>query len=891
MLSTLIALWLPGTQVVVDMRSSLSLVLALIGFLLLALVACGGDDSGTPAGQAAPTATTAPTAAQQVQQVQVVLSPDKSANPVGTKHTVIATVTVDGRPLANATVTFTILTGPHAPQSGTATTNVKGEATFTYPGTAVGVDTIQATVAVEGAKWTSNSVFKEWKDETPQPSKVSYVYPVKFVCGTIPVDALDTQKPPSEPPVKPGNYATAVNLYNFQVQDVKFSKKAVIANPQGQPSGASSRVLTERLGAGLALEVDCSDITRMLSRAVESPLPAFIKGFVVIESPAELQVVGVYTVRGAERQAAACTAPAIILNTGFDQSILPIGSLIADGQPDDDWDMINAPQTVPIGNAEVADPFPFGGPPLSNSQWISLSDGSLGTGSAASEVTYQFQFEVSPGCTAATLSFDYLIQQSFGDPRSTATWTLNGAQIAKPGGHHQNPTHVETAACTTLPTGTNTLTVVIGAIAAVAPGLDVAGAVTFCDSGGTVGETTPNTSIDVEYVQPKVVKRVVDNHDEQGRIIVEKITEGVTSAVFGFDFCCPSDPFKLTGGDSQVFGPLATGTYGVKEVTLPPGWSLASATCDDGSDPSAIALGPGETVTCRFVNTKRMDGEKPDLSIEKSQKGEFPFGGTGTYVITVKNSPNAGPASQPIPVVETLPFGFTFSPGSENSPWACTVTSPVANPATDQETVACTYPGTLAPGDSLTLIIQVNVNPITARPPGPNCAEVRHPDDTNPANNESCVPTVFGSAVTPTLLTDLALDKFANLPFQYGQQASYTIQVQNQGSGTVASPITVVDVLPDGLTYLSFTDPYSSDWSCSAAGQTVTCIYSGSDIAPTGVLPTLMINVQIATVEDFPAGGDQVENCATVRYDSDVDPGNDQGCVSTIVTTPGAAGG
>lgn len=150
------------------------------------------------------------------------------------------------------------------------------------------------------------------------------------------------------------------------------------------------------------------------------------------------------------------------------------------------------------------------------------------------------------------------------------------------------------------------------------------------------------------------------------------------------------------------------------------------------------------------------------------------------------------------------------------------------------------------------------------------------------------------TAATPTptpKATDLTLDKFANLPFHYGQQASYTILVQNQGSGTAASPITVVDVLSNGLTYISLTTPYSSDWSCSATGQTVTCIYAGPDIAPGGVLPSLIINVQIARIADFPASSDRVENCATVRYGNDVDPGNDHRCVSTVITSPGAAGG
>ena len=38
--------------------------------------------------------------------------------------------------------------------------------------------------------------------------------------------------------------------------------------------------------------------------------------------------------------------------------------------------------------------------------------------------------------------------------------------------------------------------------------------------------------------------------------------------------------------------------------TVPTGWDLTSATCDDGSDPASIGLAAGETVTCTFNNQK-----------------------------------------------------------------------------------------------------------------------------------------------------------------------------------------------------------------------------------------------------------------------------------------------
>jgi hypothetical protein len=71
-----------------------------------------------------------------------------------------------------------------------------------------------------------------------------------------------------------------------------------------------------------------------------------------------------------------------------------------------------------------------------------------------------------------------------------------------------------------------------------------------------------------------------------------------------FEFSASYGPnFTLSDDETNNSGPLSPGVYSVSEINIPSGWNLTSATCDDGSDPSAIALGVGETVTCVFVNS------------------------------------------------------------------------------------------------------------------------------------------------------------------------------------------------------------------------------------------------------------------------------------------------
>ncbi len=91
------------------------------------------------------------------------------------------------------------------------------------------------------------------------------------------------------------------------------------------------------------------------------------------------------------------------------------------------------------------------------------------------------------------------------------------------------------------------------------------------------------------------------NNRQDAFIIVEKVTDPVDATdefPFVVDF---GDNFSLAGGGSETSDPLTPGTYSVSE-TVPAGWELTSATCDDGSDPGTISLQAGETVTCTFNN-------------------------------------------------------------------------------------------------------------------------------------------------------------------------------------------------------------------------------------------------------------------------------------------------
>jgi hypothetical protein len=103
-------------------------------------------------------------------------------------------------------------------------------------------------------------------------------YAVKTICGT-----------PDRPALANGSYFTAINVHNPGGQTIRFRQKVAMTLPGEQP-GPISPFWDAALRPDQALEIDCTDIFRRTQLHTR-----FIKGFVVIQSPSDLDVVGVYT--------------------------------------------------------------------------------------------------------------------------------------------------------------------------------------------------------------------------------------------------------------------------------------------------------------------------------------------------------------------------------------------------------------------------------------------------------------------------------------------------------------------------------------------------------------------------------------------------------------------
>jgi hypothetical protein len=102
-------------------------------------------------------------------------------------------------------------------------------------------------------------------------------YAVKIVCGA-----------PDYPAVANGQYYTAINVHNPSREAAKLRWKIALTRPKVEP-GLITTFFDAVLKPDQALEIECRDIM------ARTPQMRLYKGFVVIQSDAEFDVVGVYT--------------------------------------------------------------------------------------------------------------------------------------------------------------------------------------------------------------------------------------------------------------------------------------------------------------------------------------------------------------------------------------------------------------------------------------------------------------------------------------------------------------------------------------------------------------------------------------------------------------------
>ena len=221
-------------------------------------------------------------------------------------------------------------------------------------------------------------------------------------------------------------------------------------------------------------------------------------------------------------------------------------------------------------------------------------------------------------------------------------------------------------------------------------------------------------------------------------------------------------------------------------------------------DTDAAKENNSDTVTSPVTRTA-------DLFLQKSLSGSDPVvaGDEATYVLEVQN--NGPSTATDVSIVDELPSYMTYVSGG-NADWDCSASG---------QTVTCDLDGSLGVSPSggpavvsaVTITVEVDsahtgaiVNSATAT------AEEDPTGSTDDDNN------------TPSLVSDLEVEKSHTGDATAGDPITYSVTVTNNGPSDTAGPITVEDTVPTGMSYASVS---GTGWTCDESAGTVECTHAG----------------------------------------------------------------
>jgi fimbrial isopeptide formation D2 family protein/uncharacterized repeat protein (TIGR01451 family) len=274
---------------------------------------------------------------------------------------------------------------------------------------------------------------------------------------------------------------------------------------------------------------------------------------------------------------------------------------------------------------------------------------------------------------------------------------------------------------------------------------------------------------------------------------------------------------------------------------------------------TATVAGPAENTEIDLTNNSDSDPtdivDDANISITKEVDGstDVVAGTTVTYLLEVHND---GPSDTDTVVVDDpMPSGLSIKSVDAGAGWICDTTNPlVLSCSRDTIAAGATAPAIGVTADVASGLGRADDDPLSIE----NTATAQTPtagDD--PADNDA------SASIDIVRDDDLVLRKsHGSDPVVAGRTVTFDLDVTNAGDSDARGPLTIVDSLPAGLTYVGSTGA----WDCVAdtvtpAGQDVTCTSVGLDFLVAGAdAPTLELITQV----DADQAGTALTNSATV---------------------------
>lgn len=455
-------------------------------------------------------------------------------------------------------------------------------------------------------------------------------------------------------------------------------------------------------------------------------------------------------------------------------------------------------------------------------------------------------FVSASGPSGVTASFaNGVVTYNLGtvNPNSSVTLNLILSPNTPPSANITNSATVTTASGETNPANnTATTTTPVAAVPPTAAELTVtkAGPAGTVMPGGTMTYT-----ITVANTSGNPAANTVLTDDLPDNVSVQSFTStvGTCSQQGGFVTC---NLGTLAGG--------GTATVTINAMPLGPGQftNSAIATTDSGDSDTSNNSSSVTTTVTPF-------DPAADLSVAKAESADPVVPGQAlTYTILVNNN---GPATATAATLtDTLPANVTFIGAAGPAGTSCGAAGSV---------VTCNL-GDLPNQASVTVLVIVTPTPAAAGTTITNTATVTSTTgDNNPANNTASVTTTVNTPANPADLV-LAVTDTPDPVFP-GQQLTYAVTVTNNGPNP-ANAVTITDVLPSGVAFLSASGPAGSQ--CSQGNGIVTCTLG---TLANGVSATVLINVTPT------ATGTITNTAAATTSSGDTVQGNNLVSTTTVV--------
>ncbi|MFS0911079.1 hypothetical protein AB3M89_04760 [Microbacterium sp. 179-I 3D2 NHS] len=231
--------------------------------------------------------------------------------------------------------------------------------------------------------------------------------------------------------------------------------------------------------------------------------------------------------------------------------------------------------------------------------------------------------------------------------------------------------------------------------------------------------------------------------------------------------------------------------------------------------------------------------QRASLDVSKQAADAAVAGGDVTWTVTVTNN---GPSdAQTVSLTDVLDPRLTLvSASSTTDGVSCS----------GAQTLVCSL-GVVPVGESVEITVVTTVSSTVvdgAVIPNSATATSTTLDAATglPATDDGDDSVTIGAESTLTLTKDPG-----SAQVDAGDVATYDIVVGNDGPSDAAAPVTVVDTLPAGQTFLAATSAAGpAEWDCSVSGQTVTCVLETDD-APVSLTagasaPTLQIAATVS---------------------------------------------